>query len=109
MSLLAVMAGGALGSGARWGVSLLLPWPWATLLVNVAGSASIGWLAALGLSGTARLFLVTGVLGGFTTFSAFSLETALLWERAPWQAAAYVAASLGLGLAGFALGWWAGR
>jgi len=109
MNWLAVMAGGAIGSSARYGVSLLLPYPWATLLVNVLGSAAIGWLAAQGVSGTARLFLITGVLGGFTTFSAFSLETALLWERAPWQAALYVAASLGLGLAGFALGWWAGR
>ncbi|MFL1464183.1 fluoride efflux transporter FluC [Roseococcus sp. DSY-14] len=109
MNLLAVMAGGALGSAARWGVSLWLPWPWATLLVNGLGSAAIGALAAQGVSGPARLFLVTGVLGGFTTFSAFSLETALLWERAPWQAALYVAASLGLGLGGFALGWWAGR
>ena len=109
MSWLAVAAGGAIGSCARYGVSLLLPYPWATLLVNVLGSAAIGALAGQGVSGTARLFLVTGVLGGFTTFSAFSLETALLWERAPWQAALYVAASLGLGLAGFALGWWAAR
>lgn len=109
MTLLAVAAGGALGSVARWGVSLLLPSPWATLAVNILGSAAIGALAAAGLSGTWRLFLVTGVLGGFTTFSAFSLETALLWEKAPWQAALYVAASLGLGLAGFALGWWAVR
>lgn len=109
MSLLAVMAGGAIGSAARWGVSLLLPYPWATLAVNILGSALIGLLAAQGVAGTARLFLVTGVLGGFTTFSAFSLEAALLWERAPWQAALYVAASLGLGLVGFAFGWHAGR
>ncbi|MFN3447159.1 MAG: fluoride efflux transporter CrcB [Roseococcus sp.] len=110
-----VALGGALGSMGRYGVSLLALWlfgtayPWGTLAVNVLGSLAIGVLAAQGVEGPARLFLVTGVLGGFTTFSAFSLEAALLWERAPWMGALYVAASLGLGLAGFALGWWLGR
>lgn len=115
MSFLLVAAGGALGSMGRYGVSLLaMTWlgaafPWGTLVVNILGSGAIGVLAGQGISGGARLFWVTGVLGGFTTFSAFSLETALLWERAAWQGVAYVVASVGLGLAALALGWWVGR
>ena len=73
------------------------------------GSAAIGALGGLGVSGEWRLLLVTGLLGGFTTFSAFSLETGLLWQRGWWLAAAYVAASLTLGLAAFALCFWLAR
>ena len=115
VSFLLVAAGGAIGSAARYGVSLaglhlLGPgFPWATLAVNLLGSLLIGLLAGWQVEGQARLFWVAGVLGGFTTFSAFSLETMLLWERAPWLAALYVAASVGLGLAAFALGWWLAR
>ena len=58
-------------------------------------------LIAIALAGNPRLLLVTGMLGGFTTFSAFSLETGLLWEREWWLGVVYVAASLGLGLAAF--------
>jgi CrcB protein len=111
MSFLLVAAGGALGSMARHAVSLgagaLMgaAYPWGTLAVNVLGSAAIGALAARGLDGPARLFWITGILGGFTTFSAFSLEAALLWERAPAWAALYVAASLMLSLAAFAAAW----
>jgi fluoride exporter len=109
--VLFVALGGAIGASARYGVSLLaLAWlgaafPWATLVVNVAGSLGIGLLAGHGIAGPARLFWVTGVLGGFTTFSAFSLEAVGLWERAPWLAIAYVGASLALGFAAFGLGW----
>jgi CrcB protein len=74
--------------------------------VNVAGSAAIGIAAGLGVQGPARLLLVTGFLGGFTTFSAFSLEAGVLFERSPLLAALYVVASVGLGLAAFALAWW---
>ena len=112
MSFLLVGMGGALGSMARhWlGIAVNAPgFPWGTLAANIAGSAVIGGLAGLGVSGGWRLFLITGVLGGFTTFSAFSLETGLLWERAPWLAAAYVAASVGLGLAACFLAWGATR
>lgn len=115
MNFLLVAAGGALGSVARYGVSLMaLAWlgaafPWGTLAVNALGSGAIGVLAGQGIGGGARLFWVTGVLGGFTTFSAFSLEAALLWERAAWQGVLYVLASLGLGLAAFGLGWWLAR
>ena len=98
-----VFAGGGLGAMARHGVNraglaLLGPgFPWWTLAVNVLGSFLIGLLA--GLSGAmeagpnARLFLVTGFLGGFTTFSAFSLGALTLWQRgALLQAGLYVAA-----------------
>ena len=111
-SLLLVALGGAMGSVARHVVSVLgVAWmgagfPWGTLAVNVVGSAAIGVCGALGVSGDARLLLVTGVLGGFTTFSAFSLETGLLWERSPALAVVYVGISVTLGLATFALCYW---
>lgn len=78
--------------------------PWHTLVVNVVGSLMmgllIGWLTFKGNAPQEwRLFAATGVLGGFTTFSAFSLDAALLWERhAASQAALYVAASVGLSI-----------
>jgi len=108
---LLVAAGGAVGSVLRYGVAHALngAWPWGTLAVNALGCAAIGALAAAGIAGEARLLLMTGLLGGFTTFSAFSLDTVALWERAPWQAALYVTASLGLGFAGFVLGAAIGR
>ena len=88
MSWLFVAIGGALGSLARYGAYRLWPaapggWPVATTTVNLLGSFAIGFLymyvAARGASAdNARLFWMTGVLGGFTTYSAFALETALL-------------------------------
>lgn len=107
--LLLVAAGGAAGSVLRHLVSMLavtqfgVGFPWGTLAVNVLGSAAIGVAAGLGLQGEARLLVVTGFLGGFTTFSAFSLETGALLERAPALAIGYVAASVLLGLGAFAL------
>ena len=115
LGTLLVALGGALGSVLRYGVGVYATaalgggFPWGTLAVNIIGSASIGLLGGLGVSGDLRLLLVTGVLGGFTTFSAFSLETGLLFQRGWWWAALYVGASLGLGLAAFALCFWLGR
>ena len=109
LALVLVAVGGAVGSVLRYLVSLQsvlwfgLHFPWGTLAVNVIGSAAIGALGALPLPQEARLLLITGLLGGFTTFSAFSLEVELLWHRAPWTAALYVALSLALGLAACAL------
>lgn len=95
-SSLYVAVGGGIGAWLRFlagraSVSLLGPaaasaFPWTTLLINVLGSFLMGllaaWLAPLGKSGDgARLLLGTGVLGGFTTFSAFSLDFALLIDR----------------------------
>jgi CrcB protein len=115
LNMLLVALGGAAGSVLRYMVSTLaVEWfggqfPWGTLAVNVVGSAAIGLAGGAGLAGEWRLLLVTGVLGGFTTFSAFSLETGLLFERAWWLAAVYVLASLVLGLTAFALCFWLGR
>jgi CrcB protein len=102
---LAVALGSALGGVARHGVARLWPmvpgaWPVATMSVNIAGSFAIGLLAALTArdSGeTARLFWMTGVLGGFTTYSAFALETVTLASAgAAGRAALYVAATVAL-------------
>ena len=108
-NFLVVAAGGAAGSVARYLLSMLAVahlgtgFPWGTLGVNILGSAAIGVAAGLGLQGEARLLLVTGFLGGFTTFSAFSLETGVLLERSPVLGVGYVAASVLLGLGAFML------
>jgi CrcB protein len=110
-ALLLVAIGGAIGSAARFAISVLAlhalgaAFPWGTLAVNIIGSAAIGVAAGSGMEGQLRLLVVTGFLGGFTTFSAFSLETATLFERSPALAALYVAASVGLGLAAFWVAW----
>jgi CrcB protein len=108
-ALALVAFGGAMGSVCRYVVGLssvaLLGahFPWGTMAVNVAGSALIGVAAGSGIEGHLRLLVIPGFLGGFTTFSAFSLETGALFERSPLLAAAYVLGSVGLGLAAFAL------
>ncbi len=107
---LLVALGGAAGSLARWGVAVGLaaagaPGPAATLLVNVVGSLGIGVLAArYAAVDPVRVALGVGVLGGFTTFSTFSLDTLELARASPLRAAAYVGATLTLGLAAAALG-----
>ena len=88
MNWLLVALGGALGSVARYGAYRMWPaggsgWPVATLTVNLLGSFAIGLIymyvaTRVGSADNARLFWMTGVLGGFTTYSAFALETALL-------------------------------
>ena len=89
-----VAFGGALGASLRFLATLAWPAPWGVLAVNVAGSFLIGLLAVRLAPGLAP-FLLTGVLGGFTTFSAFSIETVALIERgAAGAALAYVAASV---------------
>lgn len=107
LKVLAVFLGGGAGAALRYGVGLLAlrslgpGWPWGTLTVNVVGGAAMGLLvAALAARGGAeserwRLLLGVGVLGGFTTFSAFCLETALMLEKRLYaQAAGYVAVSV---------------
>lgn len=102
--LLAVALGGALGASARWGVSLLVPFPLATLAVNVLGSFLIG--AVWVLLGPRWLpFLMVGVLGGFTTFSAFSLDMFRLVEDGRGALALlHLLASVTLPLAAVVLG-----
>lgn len=109
--LTAILVGGGIGSVARYLVTLVVTqklgpgFPWATLLINVAGSVIIGVVfemsqtRMLGMSPLARVFLMTGVLGGFTTFSTYSLDiVTLASERAFFLAAAYAVGSV---LSGF--------
>jgi CrcB protein len=116
----AAALGGALGALARWGMAEALPhdpggWPWATLLVNLVGCLVLGLLIAavfarLPDSPWLRPFLGTGVLGGFTTYSAFAVETVQLTEAGrPALAAGYVLASVVGGVGASALGLLAGR
>lgn len=119
--ILWVAAGGALGSAARYLVNvaagrLLGPeFPWGTMAVNIAGSFVMGLLIAvmalkMQVSQEVRAFLTTGILGGFTTFSAFSLDFAVLVERRETGLAAlYVIASVGLSLAAIFAGLKLGR
>jgi len=122
MSWALVFLGGGLGAALRHGVNKLglaafgPSIPAGTLIVNVVGSLAmgllIGTLAAVpgGTSQNLRLFLATGVLGGFTTFSAFSLDALTLWERGqPAAALAYVLASVILSLAAIAAGFFLSR
>lgn len=112
-----VFLGGGLGAAARhWvnrtAMNIAGPnYPAGTLAVNVVGSMVMGmlaaWFAYRGETTTAgeRLFLTTGVLGGFTTFSAFALDTTLMWERHDWMAAAiYAGSSVFLSIAGLIAG-----
>jgi CrcB protein len=118
-----VFLGGGIGSALRHGVNLLcvrlfgLNFPWGTFAVNLIGSFVIGWLAAYfafragaGFTQPARLFLITGILGGFTTFSSFSLDFAMLFERgATAPAIFYVLGSVGISLIAIFLGLYVGR
>lgn len=111
--LLLVALGGAIGASARYGLGLaalrLAPnaaWPWGTFAANLIGGLLMGLLTGwLGLRGgaeqeTIRLFAAVGALGGFTTFSAFSLEAMLMIERRQWAlAGGYVLASTVLAIA----------
>ncbi len=106
-SLILVMAGGAVGAAMRFQLSRMLPgasdsWPWPTFAANVLGGFLMGVLAAYIVRGGAageplRLLLGVGLLGGFTTFSAFSLEILQLIQRgAALTALAYALASVAL-------------
>ncbi len=116
VSFISVAAGGAIGASMRYGVSLALApaarFPWPTLSVNVLGCFIAGtlgtWLMAkVTLPVNAQLFLVTGVLGGFTTFSAFSLDTLRLAESGQWSLASLnVLANLVGSLLAVLAGWW---
>ena len=111
---LLVFLGAGIGGVLRHGVNLAAlrlgpSFPWGTLAINVVGSILmgllVGWFAARGESMPARLFLATGVLGGFTTFSTFSLEAYGLIETGEIGAAmAYLLGSVVAGIAGLALG-----
>lgn len=109
-TILWVAFGGALGSAARYGVNIWssrlfgAEFPWHTFIVNVLGCFIMGALVELmalklNVGNDTRAFLTTGILGGFTTFSAFSLDFALLVERKSYGAAlAYGTGSVALSL-----------
>lgn len=112
---LIVFAGAGLGGMARHAVNLAaarlgIAFPWGTLAINVAGSFLMGVFAAwfalrAGWPQHLRLFLTTGLLGGFTTFSAFSLDSALMWEKGAFgPLALYVGGSVALSIAGLFAG-----
>ena len=118
MGYLIVFLGGGLGAMLRHWVNLLVArmvgasFPWNTFLINITGSMVMGVIAgwfALKVEPSQhwRLFLTTGILGGYTTFSAFSLDAALLYERgALGQAAFYVVGSVVLSIGGLFAGLW---
>ncbi len=123
MEWLGVAIGGAAGSLARYGVTLAMAralgsaFPWGTILINILGSALIGWFASATLPSAPmeefkhlRVLVMTGFCGGFTTFSAFSLQTlGLLQEGDMLGALANVALSVLLCVGAVALGWMAGE
>jgi CrcB protein len=112
MTWIAVVLGGAFGAVARHGVNvaaarlMTMPTPWATATVNMVGSLVIGLVAGavaaerLSISPTTRAFVVVGILGGFTTFSSFMLDSlTLLQTGAPMRAAFNLIGQLIVGLA----------
>ncbi|HEX5508471.1 MAG TPA: fluoride efflux transporter CrcB [Pseudolabrys sp.] len=116
MNYLIVFAGGGIGAALRHGFNMLFAralgtaFPYATLFENVTGSVVMGLLAAAfafksDIPQHVRLFLTTGILGGYTTFSTFSLDTAVLYERGEiGMAAAYVLLSMALSIGGLFVG-----
>jgi CrcB protein len=116
--LFLIAIGGGLGSVARHYLSTLVykfadgGFPWGILTVNVIGGFAMGLIVELSalklnLSPELRAFLTTGVLGGFTTFSAFSLDSALLIERGDWVGAgSYMVGSVVLSVGALFAGLW---
>ena len=116
MPFLIVFLGAGVGGALRHGVNVAAVrlfgygFPFGTLIVNIAGSFMMGVLAGYfafrpGIPQELRLFLTTGILGGFTTFSAFSLDAALLVERHSYAlAAGYMVGSVGISVAALFLG-----
>jgi fluoride exporter len=116
MNYLLVFVGGGLGSVLRYVVNILGPrllgaaFPYHTFFINITGSTVMGLIAGyLALKGEAvaswRLFLMTGILGGYTTFSAFSLDAAVLYERGEFGLALfYVLGSVVLSIGGLFAG-----
>jgi CrcB protein len=119
-NLLLVVVGGGIGAGIRHltnigALRLVGPnYPWGTMAINIVGSFAMGLfiatLARRGGSNELRLFVATGILGGFTTFSAFSLDFATLWERgATLPAFGYALASVIGAIIALFLGLWLAR
>ena len=119
--LILVAVGGAIGASLRHLVNLGslrlvgASYPWGTMAINIAGSFAMGAFIELlarrfDASNELRLFVATGILGGFTTFSAFSLDFAVLWERgAAFPALVYAIASVVGSILALFLGLWLAR
>ena len=115
-SYLLVFVGGGIGASLRHAVNMIsarglgTAFPWGTFIINISGSLVMGLIAGYlafkgGASQPWRLFVMTGILGGYTTFSAFSLDTALLYERGEiGLALLYVLGSVVLSIAGLFAG-----
>jgi len=119
INLISVAAGGAIGASARYSVAVFFApssrFPWPTLSVNVIGCFLAGvigtWLLMRSPDSlNAQLFLITGILGGFTTFSAFSLETLRLAESGQWSLAGVnMVVNLVGSILAVCCGWWIAR
>jgi len=108
MTALLVALGAAVGAPLRYVIVTRLDsrFPWGTLLVNVTGSAVLGALSAMALSGHAMALLGTGFCGGFTTYSAFAVQT---HELGPRHGTAYAVVTIAVSLGACALGFWLGQ
>ena len=114
INALYVALGGALGAMVRYGINvgstrlLGVHFPYATFAINILGSLAMGILigvfAMKDTDPALKLFLTTGFLGGFTTFSAFSLETVMLYDRKPMLAVLYITLSVVLSIGACILG-----
>lgn len=113
-NFLLVGMGGGIGSMIRYGCNVFIgikPFPFATLIINIAGSLIIGTVLGLSLKNETfannwKLFFATGICGGFTTFSSFSLENMQLLQNGKYfLCAAYIVASVVLGISAVLLGY----
>jgi fluoride exporter len=121
MSYVVVFVGAGIGGVMRHFMNISVArlmgthFPWHTFLINITGSTVMGLIAGWfamkgGETGHTRLFLATGIIGGYTTFSAYSLDAVLLWERHEHLlAACYVGGSVVLSLLGLVVGLWVMR
>jgi CrcB protein len=119
--LILVVIGGGLGAGARYLINIFVTrlmgpsFPWGTLGINIAGCLAMGLFIEFlaqrsNTSAELRMFVATGILGGFTTFSAFSLDFAVLWERnAMASAFGYLFASVIGSVLALFIGLWLAR
>jgi len=117
MGYLVVFVGAGIGGTIRHGMNIWVArlmgthFPWHTLVINITGSLVMGlvagWFIEHNEDGHLRLFLATGILGGYTTFSAFSLDAVLLWQRHEHLLAAlYIGGSVVGAVVGLAVGLW---
>ena len=120
MGYLVVFVGAGVGGTLRHAMNIWVArlmgthFPWHTLVINITGSLIMGlvagWFIEHNEDGHLRLFLATGILGGYTTFSAFSLDAVLLWQRHDHLLAAlYVGGSVVGAVAGLVVGLWIAR